>query len=261
MKKVNFNFLFALVILVLFLSSCESNEAGTARIQISLVDAPAAYDAVNIEILEVKINSASDTSGWASLESAETGIFDVLKLTNGEEAFLGEVELPEGQLGQVRLVLGSNNSLVIDGETYELKVPSGSQSGLKLNINAEIVAGFTYKLILDFDAAKSVVKAGNSGRYNLKPVIRASMEAQTGAIAGVVSPAEAEVVVFAISETDTISSFADETGAFLVRALEAGTYDLSVVPADTSLYQVAIVENILVEVGVKTELDSLYIQR
>ena len=97
-----------------------------------------------------------------------------MKLTGGLEAILADVELPAGNISQIRLILGENNSLTINGQTQNLTIPSGSQSGLKLNVNIELVEGITYKILLDFEAAKSVVEAGNSGIYNLKPVIRVS---------------------------------------------------------------------------------------
>lgn len=235
------------------LASCDS-EKQSARIQISLIDAPGDYDAVMIDIQDILVNTGSDESGWQSLDTAEPGIYDLLKLTNGEEAFLGEVELPEGQLGQVRLVLGNANTLTIDGVETELTVPSGSQSGLKLNVQTEITGGVTYKLILDFDVDKSVVKAGNSGKYNLKPVIRAEMEAQTGAISGSVAPLEIGSTVYAIIGEDTIASTVpDETGAFLLRALDAETYTVSAAPVEGSGYDAATTEGVAVVVGEVTD--------
>ncbi|MCV9385701.1 DUF4382 domain-containing protein [Reichenbachiella ulvae] len=250
--------LFALAVGIL--ASCDS-EKQSARIQISLVDAPGDYDAVMIDIEDILVNTSSDESdesGWQSLDTAEPGIYDLLKLTNGEEAFLGEVELPEGQLGQVRLLLGDENTLVIDGEETALTVPSGSQSGLKLNVSAEITGGVTYKLILDFDVDKSVVKAGNSGKYNLKPVIRAEMEAQTGAISGTVAPLEIGSTVYAIIGEDTIASTVpDETGEFLLRALDAETYSVSAAPEEGSGYDGATVDGVAVVIGEVTDAGEL----
>jgi hypothetical protein len=250
----------ALLSVTVFVISC-SGDSETAKVQVALIDAPGAYEEVNIEILEVTLNTNADTSGWMSLESASTGIFDVIKLTNGEEAFLGEVELPEGRLSQIRLLLGDNNTLVVDGETEDLNVTSGTQSGLKLNVNADIEAGITYKLVLDFDVSKSIVLAGNSGKYNLKPVIRAHMEAQTGAIAGTVSPVEADAVIYAIADGDSISTYPDATGAFTIRALEAGTYDVLAQVADTTLYQNQTQNDVQVEVGIVTNMDALDVSK
>lgn len=246
--------------LIPFLFTQCNNDGGTAKIQVSLIDAPADYDAVLIDIEDIQINvssDASDENGWQSLEDAQPGVYDLLLLTNGEEAFLGEIELPEGNLGQVRLILGEDNMLKMDGNDIALTVPSGSQSGLKLNVGADIQGGITYKLVIDFDAAKSVVKAGNSGSYNLKPVIRAQMEATTGAISGTIAPASTPAVVYAIMEDDSISSYPDENGEFLIRALDQGTYTVSAVPDDLEQLTVVSVENVEVTVGEVAEAGIL----
>lgn len=47
--------------------------------------------------------------------------------------------------------------------------PSGQQSGLKMNVNLPVPAGQVADFAIDFDACKSFVKAGNSGKYLLKP--------------------------------------------------------------------------------------------
>lgn len=258
MKPFKFSYLLALLSIVNF-SNCNDNNS-TAKIQVALVDAPADYESVKIDIQDVQINISSevnDESGWQSLESAEPGIYDLLLLTNGEEQFLGEIELPEGKLGQVRLILGDGNVLTVDGQETQLTVPSGSQSGLKINVDADVQEGITYKLILDFDAAKSVVKAGNSGKYNLKPVIRAEMEATTGAINGTISPAETATVVYAITGEDSVSSYPDEEGEFLIRTLESGTYTVSAVPAQESGFTTVDVEDIVVTIGETAEAGAI----
>ncbi len=243
-----------------FFTNCSNDNNGTAKVQVALVDAPADYESVLIDIQDVQINVSSDASdekGWQSLESATPGVYDLLLLTNGEEAFLGEIELPEGNLGQVRLVLGDGNVVKIDGTDHNLTVPSGSESGLKLNVHTEILAGITYKLVLDFDAAKSVVKAGASEKYNLKPVIRAQMEATTGAIHGTVTPVEVSSVVYAIIGEDSVSSYPDENGEFLIRALEAASYTVSAVPSEESGLEAATVEGVAVTIGEVTEAGEL----
>ncbi|MFY0625070.1 MAG: DUF4382 domain-containing protein [Reichenbachiella sp.] len=252
--------LLSLLSLTLFFTNCESDNNGAAKIQVSLIDAPADYEKVLIDIQDVQVNVSSDESdesGWQSLENAQPGVYDLLLLTNGEEAFLGEIELPEGQLGQVRLILGDGNVVTVDGQDNDLTVPSGSQSGLKLNVNTDIEAGITYKLVIDFDAAKSVVMAGNSGMYNLKPVIRAQMEATTGAIHGTVTPIDVASVVYAIVGEDSVSSYPDENGEFLIRALDEATYTVSAVPAEDSGLEAVIVENIAVTVGSTSEAGEL----
>lgn len=246
-------------VLIIVIASCGDDNTETARVQVALVDAPAAYDQVLVSVEDVQINVSSDgndENGWQSLDEVEAKTYDLLTLTNGEEAFLGEIELGEGQLGQIRLILGDVNQLVMEGNTVDLTVPSGSETGLKLNVNAEILAGVTYKLVLDFDAAKSVVKAGNSGMYNLKPVIRAQMEALTGAIEGVVSPIDTDAVVYAIQGSDSVSTYPDENGEYLIRALLEGTYDVVAVPENENLTK-ATIEDVSVTIGEVNQIDTL----
>ena len=130
---------------------------------------------------------------------------------------------------QIRLILNDKNTVVIDGETFELFVPSGEKTGLKLNINAEIREGIQYTLLLDFDANKSVVKRENQDLYNLKPVVRATNEAITGNVSGTVVPVDARATVYAIQESDTLSTtFADTvSGEFTLVGLEEGSYTVS----------------------------------
>ena len=234
-------------------SACESDDNKMAKVKVLLVDAPADYESVLIDVVDVELNS----DGWHSLDNVEKKVYDLLKLTNGEEAILGEIELPEGQLQEIRLKLGDNNKLGVDGELLDLDTPSASQSGLKIKLNTMLEAGVTYKLVLDFDAAKSIVKAGNSGKYNLKPVIRAEMEAQTGAIKGLINPIETECVVYAIVGTDSISTYPNEEGKFLIRALEQGTYRVVGIPTVESGLTKVTIDNVDVTLGEVTEVETL----
>lgn len=221
---------------IVFLASCGNDESGNARLQVSLVDAPAEYDAVKVEVQEVNVrfgpaDASEGESGWQDISDFEPQEIDLLKLVNGEEEVLVDREIPTGKLGEIRLVLGDNNTLTMGGETVDLTIPSGSESGLKIKLNEDLLAGITYKLILDFDAASSVVRAGSSGKYNLKPVIHASMEAQTGAISGSVSPVEEGVAVYAVVGEDSVSTYTDAAGQFLLRALDPNGYEVVAINA------------------------------
>ena len=62
--------------------------------------------------------------------------------------------------------------LVLDGgATQDLDVPSGAQSGLKINVGQDVQKNATLELKLDFDANASLVQEGN-GSWKLKPVLR-----------------------------------------------------------------------------------------
>lgn len=241
---------------ILLVWSCDSttNER-TSYLEVRLTDAPGDYQEVNIDVQDVQVNYGTDEGGWKSLD-VNKGVYNILKLTNGLDTLLGQMELPVGRVSQVRLILGSNNTLKSDGQTTTLSTPGAQQSGLKLQVNADLEEGITYKLLLDFDAARSIVSAGASGKYNLKPVIRAIVEAESGAIKGVVSPTEASPAVYAIIGTDTLgTAFADQlTGKFVIKGLSEGTYKVTFEPKTG--YQPAAKENVAVTKGVVTDVGS-----
>lgn len=198
---------------------------------VRLTDAPGPYEAVNVDIQQVLIHSASDADeqdgGWIPLDGMNRGVYNLLDFSNGVDTLLAEdTELPPGQISQIRLVLGDNNSIVVDGETHTLKTPSAQQSGLKLKVNHRLTPGVTYEVLLDFDAARSVVSTGRGGKYSLKPVIRAIVEAQSGAIAGQIISDGPLPVVYATNGMQTLGAIPQEDGTFLIRGVKPGEYSL-----------------------------------
>ncbi len=232
--------------------ACSNDNESMSRVEVRLTDAPGDYQAVNIDIQGVEINAQEGDGGWVSLDINE-GVYNILDLTNGLDTLLGTIELPAGKISQIRLKLGDNNSIKVDDQVIELNTPSGQQSGLKLLLNTTLQAGVTYKILLDFDAARSIVSTG-SGKYNLKPVIRTITEATSGAIKGQVSPVESTPAVFAIAGTDTVgTAFADSTtGKFLIKGLAAGSYNVSIAPKTG--FQTINKEAVSVTVGNVTDL-------
>lgn len=172
MKKT---FLFSLVICtILSINSCKKDRIGYGSIIVNMTDAPAGYLEVNVDIqsVEVHIVPTSGKSDWITLPT-KSGIYDLLKLQNGiDTSIVNSTQLPTGKITQMRLVLGSNNSIMDSTSTvYPLTVPSGSQSGIKLVGSMSVNPNATLQVLIDFDADKSVIQEGN-GDFHLKPVIQ-----------------------------------------------------------------------------------------
>jgi hypothetical protein len=136
MKRLNHVVTATLAILTaLIFTSCDKNNDdnnGTnnnerAIVHLMLTDAPATYDAVLVDIQEVQLHS--ETEGWVTVPLENPGVYNLLDFSNGMDTLLGICEFPAGTLSQVRLVLGDENSVVVDNESYALTVPSGSTSG------------------------------------------------------------------------------------------------------------------------------------
>lgn len=245
------------VALVVVFISCDSDEKN-ARLQVWLTDAPGDYDEVNIDIQGVEIHSSESDNGkgWKSLD-VKSGVYNLLELTNGLDTLIGELVLPAGKVSQIRLILGDDNSLKVGGQVYDLGTPSAQQSGLKLQVHETLAEGITYKILLDFDVAKSIVATG-AGSYKLKPVIRTITEAESGAIKGIVSPVESTPAVYAINGIDTVATtFADENGKFLLRGVLPGTYKVTFAPASGFLpIEKA---DVAVQLGVVTDMGTVEI--
>jgi len=245
-----------LLLSVFWLACSDDNQ--TAKLEVRLTDAPGDYEEVNIDVQSVEINSTDGNSGWTTLD-VKSGVYNILELTNGLDTLLAATELPAGRISQIRLILGDNNSVKVNGETKPLSTPSAQQSGLKLNLQAELTEGITYTITLDFDAARSIVKRGN-GTYSLKPVIRALEKATSGSIKGIVTPLAAAPAVFAISGTDTVATaYTDDAGRFMLRSIPAGSYTVSFNPKTGYLPQQK--ESVSVTLGNVTDLGTVTIQQ
>jgi len=135
------------------------------RIEVLLTDAPGDFEAVWVNIASVAIESAD--AGWVTLTDTPHKL-DLLTLQNDVTAALGGAELAPGMYGQLRLIVDSS-SVVVDGLESPLKIASGMETGIKINLDAAIEDNMRYSLTLDYDAHKSV-KATPQG-YLMTPVI------------------------------------------------------------------------------------------
>lgn len=171
MKKI-FGFLILTMALLIGCDDSNDDLEGTGTIRVALTDAPGDYEAVLIDLQGLRVNLSTDTTegSWYDLELDTVGHIDLLMFTDGKSIHLSEDTLEAGYLSQMRMILGDNNQIVVDGDTLELETPSAQQSGLKFNVQENIEANQTFSMLIDFDAEKSVVEKGN-GSYLLKPVI------------------------------------------------------------------------------------------
>jgi len=186
--------------------------SNTGRLSLSLTDKPTNdYEAVYVTIREIAVHAADDPEDvWTPVPMAVKTV-NLKALTNGVREQLGIVSLAPGHYTQMRLIVGDASdggvnilsqvhpsaNYVIDKYTqlpenllnlyHDLKVPSGMQTGIKIGQGFDIDEDETTELILDFDARKSVVVAGSSDNYLLKPTIQVLNTALASIISGTVS--------------------------------------------------------------------------
>ncbi len=216
---------------------------GMGSLRVYLTDAPACgFEKVFVTVSKVRVHQSAtaeeNTVGWVDLNLPAPRRLDLLALTNGALAELGQVALPAGRYQQLRLVLDANTAAnplanaaqpVGTGGERALDTPSGVQSGLKLNLNLDVAANQVADLAIDFDACKSIVKAGNSGKLLLKPVLKAlPLLGDAGLrVVGYLNPAMVGAMVSVQQGGLPVRATPpDASGRFVLYPVPAGNYEL-----------------------------------
>ena len=264
------NFIKILSILTLAslgLLACEdSTEDSKGRIQLSITDAPLMQEdivGVHLKILGIQIKNLD--GDWMTMDEFDNPVsLNLLDYQNGEVYFLTEDELDAGEYSEIRLILDipekgggpkANPGTYLeyeDGGIQPLFVPSGAASGYKAKGEFGIPAGGVTSVTIDFDVRKAVVKAGNSGQYILKPVLRLVENENVGLITGEVIPLEEHSLIQVFAYNDgtftqeqllpdeegidfpnaVTSGVVGEDGTFTLAFMEPGIYDLYAVSFD-----------------------------
>ena len=244
---------------------------------------------VNIAVIGIEYNHDGN---WVNADDFEPQTFNLLELQNGRSLHLGDMILPAGHYTELRFILAapekeadvkSNpdcNITFEDGSSVPLFVPSGSESGYKAKGAFDITADAKVAIMADFDVQKSIVVAGNSGKYLLKPVIRLIVTELSGDIDGTVIDAseydpEVSLVVYAY-EDDTYDRGEEEeidgilfsnaisssnvnmdNGSFTLAFLEEGLYDLAIAQYTKDIFDhvIGIKEDVFVFTGEVTQVD------
>ena len=269
-------FSFAIMAFTLVLFSCsDTNDknSATGNLSVQLTDAPFLYDLVkeaNVTIFKIEARYKGDLEendvesneeSFIVLMEEEISI-NLLELTNGITEDLVNVEVPVGTYDLIRVYVKGVHVVLNDDTVYDLKVPSGEQTGIKVFVSPGIVVsgGLTSDLLLDFDVSKSFVAKGgrsNLSGFNFKPVIKASNLSTAGTLAGTITTLEGETqialegaqVSVIVADTINTTAFTDASGGYLIMGLQKGTYGIEV---DLEGYSSVSAVGIEIEAGNKT---------
>jgi len=243
-----------------------------ATFKVMLTDGPAEYLAsANVEIGEVW---AIQAGGPPILLNSDGGSYDLLDLQNGVMAELATAELDASiRILQLRLHVeaadvtlgddgaGTEYEFASGGKTQDLFIPSGAQSGIKINLRGkdgnedgagvDLVPGETILAVVDMDVEQNFVFTGNASDPTMlpdmlfTPLLRATVEDVAGSISGTITYASAtpddegeyadiDAVLTSSNvpveemETATASAVADPVdGTYTIYFLSPGTYDVS----------------------------------
>ena len=244
MKRARFIVIGLIGVALIYFVSCQKNDRnnnfGTLRVSITDDPFPVEFiDEASITITKVEIRKKDSNEGNPFITIYDdTTEYDLLELRNGIVADLPGLEVPVGSYDLIRIYVDKASISIKDFNTYDLKVPSGSQTGIKVFIEPDlrVEGGLTTELLLDFNLDKSFVLKGNTHTpagikgFNFKPVIRAVNNSTAGRIEGMVSDTSSVILpnaeVWIMKDTTIAKAYTDSTGFYAILGIEEGPYSL-----------------------------------
>ena len=276
-------------LMVILVISCKKEKSdtfippGQQRISIRLSDNPVPYQAVYVDIQQVVVQVIPDScignghrdddrhhhhndcyndneyrcSVWDTL-NIRPGVYNLLNLSNGTDTLLASGLTLTGRINKIQLILGNNNSVVIDSVSYPLNLWNNNHTWT-ISVRGQDVIEITpddLQLWLDFDAGGSIVKVSNN-RFVLKPRIKIWVPSQTSSISGKVLPKQAGAVIAAYTSTDTLVAIPDRhDGRFKIRGL-TGTSAKVFINATANSYQDTTILNVPLQRGQDTNIGTI----
>lgn len=237
------------------LNSCSDDDStsgsGDYTYKVRMTDAPGPYSAVNIDIQSVVI---VDGEGNTVALDADTGVHNLLDLTNGADMMLASRNLEDNQVSQIKIGLGTNNTVVVDGVSRPLTFNSADGAGLTINVNQTLDADDDTEVLIDFDANASVQSTGTN-TYKLVPVIKTVDTSITGSISGNTDNTSLAIVTATSVTSQVYNTSINSSGNFKLQGLPPGSYTLTVTPILPLLPSTQ--SNIVVQAGQNTVANNI----
>lgn len=201
-----------------------------------LVDAPAAFQQLNVVVRRIQIHRAGSLgdTGWRVVTD-EVRTYDILKLRNGLNEILFDASVPAGVYDKISILFGIS-TLSEGGVTHTVDIPDAIAGGYTIEMPFEVVEGKVYGMTFDFDTFRSV-KPGVGTHYLLTPVIRLQPTDLAGTITGGVVPDSAQAIISTMTSLDSVSTLTlGQTGnnSFQLVDLPEGNYAVHVTSLNTA---------------------------
>jgi hypothetical protein len=260
-----FKIFFFLVAVGLFGSACEGpDNSPKALVNVLLVDAPAKWDSVVVEIQGVEIDFVqSGRQGeiqkiWMPYEPAKKTI-NLSLLVNGTALTVSRKEFQLGQITAITLKLGTSHALYQGDTRYPLTLPSDI-TDYSQNLKVDLNAGISYDVVLDFDLEKSIrVTQASPLKLAYNPTIQAYTSIGRSELNGTVFPTDIKPAIYAISGRDSVSTHTNSSGAFLFK-LTPGRYTIFIDPKDSRFVSDTLL-NVEIKEELRTTLDRITLSR
>lgn len=120
------------------------------------------FQSLNVTVTEVGFQRGGESGNWTEF-AVDDRTVDLTELKGDNATLLQEYDLDTGNYTKVFIHVSEVDGTLTNGDSTDVKLPS---SKIQLNENFEIEANATVDFVYDI----TVVKRGNSGSYNIKPV-------------------------------------------------------------------------------------------
>ena len=186
-------------------------EPATGTVSIAITDAPVdEVSVVNVQFTGVTLKPASGDEIQITFDAPKD--FDLLTLTGGMTAeLLPDTLVPVGAYNWVQLAVNAEFDNVFDsyamtpGGQVELRVPSGSQSGLKLVSGFTVTQNQSTHLVIDWDLRKALSDPIGQAGLHLRPALRVTDMTLFGTLSGTIAEA-------LVTDTSCSNDLAAQTG-------------------------------------------------
>ena len=209
-----------------------------ATLKLFITDAP--YPVELVESAYITINKiTADHSDSTLLLSEELFTINIFELRNGLSETLVDLKVPVGNIQSFNLFIEAAEITLTDGRNFDLNVPSGASSGLKVKVSPsiEIVENDVLEILIDFDVSQSFVPLGSDNSpngirgFNFKPTVKATNLAASGTVRGFVVDSDTDealsnVQVSVFDENDDLytTTFTESSGEYVILGVEEGSY-------------------------------------
>ncbi|MBU2913108.1 hypothetical protein [Reichenbachiella agariperforans] len=138
---------------ILILSSCQDVPTTTVEIQFQPNNTSPHYEAVQIDPSALLVKSMDDQT-WHPISQSSPGHYTAIKLEKGVESLSGEIVILHKKPKHIKLILGHENTLLLDDQVIPLETVHGNEARIKLQLYTDSEGEINYKLVLVFDHYK-----------------------------------------------------------------------------------------------------------
>lgn len=185
-----------IALIAFFLVGCSNNDGEIGKVSLRVVDSSTDiakklisqindYNSVYISIIRVELVE-EDTVIVLEDYTSDPMTINLLDLGSAGNLLIDGVNIPLGIYNQIRMILNAHEEqmqapvnpasfLILEGDAteYPIFVPSGAQTGLKVNLmpQIELVDGSSFEIIFDFNSVNTIIKTGQNDRYIFRPTL------------------------------------------------------------------------------------------